>query len=287
MPLLEAAGTVFSYREHGDTGDPLIFMHGYLGTAAIWAEVLPRLGARHRCVAVDARGICDGARPEDGYTVDQWAADVLAVADALGIHRFTYVAHSLGGLTAYRLALTYPDRLNAMVLVCPSPAGPPRAGRSAFAAFRDAWADQDASAMSALLAATSVHLPNAELTAARGRAAVTAAQGHVDVLLDSAADIDVRPELAGVRTPALFVLGAADPALVAGLHDFQLLPDATLHVMSGVGHVPQLERSADFADAVERFLCEGPVTFATLAASAATASPPSHSPSRPHNAIKY
>jgi pimeloyl-ACP methyl ester carboxylesterase len=279
MPSVRAAGTTFSYRQVGDTGDALIFMHGYLGSAGIWDEALPALGEHHRCFAIDARGVGDSARAADGYTVDQWAEDVLAVADALEIEHFGYVAHSMGGLTAHRLALSHPDRLDALVLVCPSPSGPPRAGRAAFAAFRNAWAAEDAVAMAALFAATSVHLPDPEKTAVRGRVAVTAAEGHVDALLDAAAEVDFRGRLAQVRTPTMLVLGAADPALKAGLEDFALLADATLQVMSGVGHVPQLERSAEFVEVVEGFLRDGVVTFSTLM-SRLRASPGSALPAR-------
>jgi len=264
MPSVQVAGTTFSYRQVGDTGEPLIFVHGYLGSAEIWDEVIVPLGQHHRCFAIDARGVGDSGRPVDGYTVDQWADDVLAVADALGLAHFGYVAHSMGGLTGLRLALTRPDRLDSLILVCPSPSGPPRAGRAAFAAFRTAWAAQDATAMAALFAATSVHLPDPDKTATRGRVAVTAAEGHVDALLDAAVEVDFRGQLGQLRTPTMLLVGAADPALKAGLADYLLLPDATLHVMSGVGHVPQLERSAEFVDVVDRFLRDGVVTFSTL-----------------------
>jgi pimeloyl-ACP methyl ester carboxylesterase len=264
MPTVEAAGTTFGYQQVGDGDETLLFMHGYLGSAVIWGELLDRLGPRYRCIAVDARGVGESARPDIGYTVQTWSEDVLAVADALGVGRFSYVAHSMGGLTGYRLALDHGDRLSRLVLICPSPAGPPRAGGAAFSAFRAAWVDGDAVAMSRLLASTSVELPDPALTQRRGQIAVTAAEGHVDSLLDDAAELDLRPRLAALEIPTLVLLGAADPALAAGLADFARLSNATLDVMSGVGHVPQLERSAAVADVVARFQVDGPITFATL-----------------------
>lgn len=264
MPTINAAGTTFSYRQFGAGGETLLFMHGYLGTSVVWSEVLARFGPRYRCIAVDARGVGDSARPRDGYTIDGWVRDVLAVAGALGIERFGYVAHSLGALTGYRLALDHSDRLTALVLTCPSPAGPPRAGREAFAPFRAAWDGDDAAAMSELLASTSVALPDVSVTELRGRCAIGATEGHVDALLADSADIDLRSRLGAIRTPTVMLLGAADPALRAGLADFALLPNATLEVMSGVGHVPPLERPAAFADAIRRFLTDGVVTFQTL-----------------------
>lgn len=263
VPTLEAAGTRFGYTEYG-SGDPLLFMHGYLGSSAIWAEVAPLLADTYRCVCIDARGVGGSDRPSDGYSVEQWAADVVAVADALGIDTFGYVGHSMGGLAGYQLALAAPHRLSALVGVCPAPAGPPRAGRAAFSRFRQAWTERDADGLAKLFAATSVRLPDGERTRQRGAIGVTAAAGHVDALLDAVAELDLRPRLSSIAVPSLLVLGAADPALAADLGDYQLLPNAALHVMSGVGHVPQLEAPDVFVDTLRAFLADGPITFATL-----------------------
>lgn len=270
MPTIDAAGTTIGYDEYGSGERVLLFVHGYLGSAGIWSPAAAALSDDHRCLCLDARGVGRSARPGSGYTVEQWGADVLAVADALGVDTFTYVGHSMGGLVGYHLAQTEPARLDALVGVCSAPAGPPRAGREAFTRFRAAWADGDATALAALLASTSVRLPDVGLTRRRGEEAVPAAAGHVDALLDGAAWPDLRPGLTAVRVPTLLVLGAADPALTTGLADYQLLPDAALHVMSGVGHVPQLEATDAFVAALRGFLADGPLTFATLTHRAAS-----------------
>ena len=85
MPIIEAAGTQFGYDEYGAGEDVLLFMHGYLGSAAIWSEVAPALADGYRCICVDARGIGRSARPVGGYTIEQWAADIAAVAEAFRI----------------------------------------------------------------------------------------------------------------------------------------------------------------------------------------------------------
>ncbi|MFF3876879.1 alpha/beta fold hydrolase [Streptomyces sp. NPDC001978] len=263
MAIVEAAGTTFGYEEHGEGDDVVIFMHGYLGTKDIWSVVAKSLHG-YRRICLDARGVGQSGRPADGYTVDGWAADIEAVADALGVGSFRYVGHSMGSLAGYRLALTRPDRVRQLVVVCPAPAGPPRAGRDAFARFRQAWAANDGSAMASLLASTSVQLPDSALTTRRGEAATTASEGHVDSLLDAVVTLELRPELPALSTPTLLMVGAADPALRTCLSDFQMLPAATIEVLSGVGHVPQLEAPGRVTDVLQRFFADGVIDFATL-----------------------
>ena len=269
MPSVRVADTDIFYDEYGSGDEVLVLVHGYLGSAEIWSPLAEDLDDRFHCIAIDARGVGRSGRPADGYSVPQWTRDVLGVADALGLPPFTYVGHSMGCLPGYELALTRPDRITNLILVCPSPAGPPRAGTQAFAPFRDAWAQQDAAALAALLASTSVRLPDPGMTARRGETAALAGAGHLDALLENASAYDARTSLADLTTPTLMVVGSAEPALVACLNDYQLLPNATLEVRYGVGHVPQLEATSQVAGLVRTFLDEGLLTFAGLRARSA------------------
>jgi pimeloyl-ACP methyl ester carboxylesterase len=97
MPMIDAAGTQFSYDEYGAGEDFLLFTHGYLGSAAIWSQVALALADSYRCICVGARGIGRSVGPVDDYTIEQWAADVAAVAEAFGIDSYTCVGHSRRG----------------------------------------------------------------------------------------------------------------------------------------------------------------------------------------------
>lgn len=65
----------------------------------------------------DLRGHGRSSRPADGYAMDDHAADVLALMDALGIRTATVVGHSMGSLVAQRVAARAPDRVERLVLV--------------------------------------------------------------------------------------------------------------------------------------------------------------------------
>jgi 3-oxoadipate enol-lactonase len=105
-------------RVCGTSGPAVVFVHGVGSTAAIWDAQLQAFGDRYRCVAVELRGNGVPADPEPALiTREGYASDVLAVADALGIERFTIVGCSLGGVVAFELWQRERDRIEAMVIV--------------------------------------------------------------------------------------------------------------------------------------------------------------------------
>ena len=95
----------------------LILLHGWTVTADLnWFPVFDALGARYRVVAFDMRGHGAGLRPRGRFRLDDCAGDVAAVADALGIDRFTLVGYSMGGPVAMLTWLHHRERVDALVL---------------------------------------------------------------------------------------------------------------------------------------------------------------------------
>ena len=98
-------------------GRLVLLLHGFPQTSRSWADVMTRVGeAGHRAVAFDQRGYSPSARPEgvEHYGIDSLVADVIAVADDLGGHRFDLVGHDWGGLIAWHVAGRYPDRVRTL-----------------------------------------------------------------------------------------------------------------------------------------------------------------------------
>ncbi len=98
---------------------PLVFVHGVGSTAAIWDYQLAEFAGDRLCVAVELRG--NGAQKPDpdpsSITRAGYADDVLAIADALSLERFTLVGCSLGGVVAFELWRRAPQRLDALMIV--------------------------------------------------------------------------------------------------------------------------------------------------------------------------
>ena len=85
----------------------LIFLHGFPESHRTWREQIPEFAHDFRVIAPDQRGYCKSSKPEgvDNYAPERIAGDVFALADALGIDRFTVIGHDWGGAIAWMVAL--------------------------------------------------------------------------------------------------------------------------------------------------------------------------------------
>lgn len=100
------------------TGPPVVLLHGYPQTSAMWHLVAPELARDHTVVLADLPGYGDSLAPPDA-TVEAFgkramAAEVVAVMGELGHDRFAVVGHDRGARCAYRLALDHPDAVTAL-----------------------------------------------------------------------------------------------------------------------------------------------------------------------------
>jgi pimeloyl-ACP methyl ester carboxylesterase len=118
---LAARGMTFRARAAGpEDGALVLLLHGFPQTSWEWHHQLEALaGAGYRAVAPDQRGYSPGARPAgvDAYRIDELVADALALADALGAHRFHLVGHDWGAIVAWHVAAKHPDRLASLTIV--------------------------------------------------------------------------------------------------------------------------------------------------------------------------
>src|SRR3712207_6289457 len=111
-------GLQVQYAEQGDpTGQAIIFLHGYSDSWYSFSRVLPLLSPTYHAFALTQRGHGDSEKPACCYTVDDFAADVAAFMDAVGIDEATIVGASTGALFAQRVALSYPRRVIRLVLI--------------------------------------------------------------------------------------------------------------------------------------------------------------------------
>lgn len=104
----------------GDPANPaIIFLHGFPESHRTWRRILPDLARDHFVVAPDQRGFAGSSKPQDvaDYSVDKILADLIGLADALGIARFTLVGHDWGGAIAWAAALARPDRVARLVIL--------------------------------------------------------------------------------------------------------------------------------------------------------------------------
>lgn len=107
-------------RVLGESGPPILLLHGLIGSSRYWGGGYDHLSKGHRLVVPDLLGFGGSARPEHGYGPDDHVGAVVACLDALGVDEPAVIgAHSLGGLVGLRLAALHPGRVASIVAFGP------------------------------------------------------------------------------------------------------------------------------------------------------------------------
>ncbi|MEQ1716369.1 MAG: alpha/beta hydrolase [Hyphomicrobium sp.] len=106
----------------GGNGPPVLLLHGYPQSLAMWARIAPLLAEHYMVVAADLRGYGDSDKPvcapdHANYAFRTMAADQVRVMRALGHERFHVVGHDRGGRTAHRMALDHPGRVQSLTVL--------------------------------------------------------------------------------------------------------------------------------------------------------------------------
>jgi pimeloyl-ACP methyl ester carboxylesterase len=115
--------------ERAGSGPPLLFLHGSGTSMAMNASLRRPLERRFDVLTLDHRATGGSQIPERGFTMADCARDALTLADLAGWERFRVLGMSFGGMVAQELAVTEPDRVERLALLCTSSGG---AGGSSF-----------------------------------------------------------------------------------------------------------------------------------------------------------
>jgi pimeloyl-ACP methyl ester carboxylesterase len=118
---IDARGMTFSALADGAESGPLVLcLHGLPRNSWEWHHQIPAIAELgFRAVAPDLRGYCPGARPVgvEAYHIDEYAQDILAIADAISGQKFHLMATSIGASMAWWIASKYPDRVLSLVCI--------------------------------------------------------------------------------------------------------------------------------------------------------------------------
>ncbi len=113
-----ANGQEIAYAR-GGSGPPVLLLHGFPQTHAMWHQIAPRLAENFTVVAADLRGYGASSKPPDAadYGFRDMAQDQVALMAALGFDAFHVIGHDRGGRTAHRMALDHPNRLRSLAVL--------------------------------------------------------------------------------------------------------------------------------------------------------------------------
>lgn len=237
--------------------DAVIIVPGITSPAITWGFVGERFGEQFDTYVLDVRGrgLSQASETLD-YGLDAQAADVIALAGALGLERYALVGHSMGGRIALRAAGQRPQGLTRMVLVDPPVSGP---GRRAYPSQWPWYGDSMALARKGCdVEAMRAFCPTwtEEQLALRAEWLHTCDERAIKASFDGFATDDVHGDLPKVRVPTLLVTAArGEVVLDVDVAEIQTLLPGTEHVrVADAGHMIPWDNEEGFYQAFGRFL---------------------------------
>jgi pimeloyl-ACP methyl ester carboxylesterase len=254
---------------------PLVFIHGLSGSWQNWLEQLPVFAAERRVITFDLPGFGYSPMPAEKLSIAGYARLLDRLLDQLGVDAAAVVGNSMGGFIGAELAISFPQRVERLVLV--SAAGISthehpgstrvlpamrRAERILMASGAWAATRSDAVARRARLrdAALGVVIRHPDRLPAALAAEQIRGAGKPGFIqgLEAVLDYEIRARLGEIACPTLIVWGDHDRLI--NVHDAdvfaELIPNSRKVVFEDTGHMAMLEHPERFNPLLEQFLAE-------------------------------
>jgi sigma-B regulation protein RsbQ len=254
LSIRESEYAVFTY---GHGAYDIVLLHGFQNDHTVWQPLIDRLDPQHyRIVVPDLLGCGSSSGPTswERCTIEEYAADVLALCQAFELDHPAIIGHSLGGAITLSAGLTEPGRFSAAVLIAP-------ASTSGLDFLPDEQSFNDLAhpsveAQRALARAAFRHPPPAADLEQLMRAISQAMPQHIEGAARSMRTFEVQEDLAQFAIPAIVICGDRDRHVPLGHHlaTQHAIARCSLQVYFDCGHVPFVEYPDACAADVARFL---------------------------------
>jgi 3-oxoadipate enol-lactonase len=256
--VLSRDGTrLFAQSEGPEDGPAVVFANSLGSSIAVWDAILPLLPADLRIIRYDLRGHGRSEVPAGPYSMGQLVSDAEAVCDAFEVRDALIVGLSVGGMIAQGLAVKRPDLIRAVVL----------SNTAAKIGNADMWNDRikliRENGMSGASDAVMQRWFGRDfygtpaMAPARAMFEATSPEGYCGVCA-AIAGTDFYTPTSGLRIPTLGIAGSEDgstpPDLVRETVD--LIPGSQFALIRRVGHIPCMEKPAEYAAILARFIAD-------------------------------
>jgi N-formylmaleamate deformylase len=247
------------YLEYGSDGPAIVVVPGITSPAITWGFIAEKLADDYRVLLLDVRGRGLSDKPESGFTLPDYAADVAAMVTELGLERPAVIGHSMGARIAAAFGVLQRDLAGPLLIVDPPLTGP---GRPEYPTSLEAFMEQLATARAGATAEDmrpyfptwddeqlrlrAEWLPTCDETAVRE----TWLNFHTE---------DIFEYLRALEPPALFMYGGESPAVSAeGAEEVRAAnPALEIACIPGAGHMIPWDNLDGFLSETRRFLAHG------------------------------
>jgi pimeloyl-ACP methyl ester carboxylesterase len=249
------------YDDNG-AGIPILFIHGFPHNRSLWAPQLQGLPLHARCVAADLRGFGEST-PKPPYSMDQYADDLIGLLDTLHIDKAVVAGLSMGGYVAFATWRRHPGRVRGLVLANTKAGADSEEARAKRRSLMEVARQQGSSAIAdsmitgMLGKSTRERRPETTNNVHRMMASspVDGVIGALQAMMDRP---DSTPTLATIDVPTLIVTGDEDAIIPVSESESMhaAIKSSTLEVITGAGHLTNLERPAAFNHVVSEFIAK-------------------------------
>lgn len=252
-----ATGVRLRYAEQGDPDtQPVILLHGGTDSWYSFSRIMPALAETSHVYALEQRGHGDSDRPAEGYSMSDFASDVVAFMDALGLPSAVLVGHSMGSLVALQVALDAPQRVRRLALI----GSGTHVQNQELIAFHEALGTLEGVVPEEIareFQASTIYAPVPDAFLDRVVAECRKAPAHVwRALLEGCLAADYSDNLRDISMPTLILRGEQDTVFPRDAQDALArgLPRATLKVYRETGHAIHWERPEQVGEDLSAFI---------------------------------
>lgn len=250
-------GTVH-YEVYG-RGQPVILLHGWLGSWGLWQKTMAFLHSSYRTYALDFWGFGESGKKRDSYEIKDFVELVDQFMDELGISHAPIIGHSMGGTVSLSVAKRYPDRVSKVGVI-----GSPIIGDSLSLVLKLASKQQIAqivhNALWALKLGIRVSAPL--ITKDKNWSKMInedLSKTTLDSFLSSIQSLrttDLSSDLSNIQVPIMGMYGAKDNIVSPKQRSLLEKNTAQPHIVyfRDAGHFPMLDKPTDFMQALKDFL---------------------------------
>jgi 3-oxoadipate enol-lactonase len=259
---LNVNGGSIEYETAGPrNGIPLVLVHGFPFSRAMWAEQAAALKQDHYVVTYDVRGH-GGSDPGDGqYSVELFVDDLVALLDHLHLRTVVGIGLSMGGYILLRAVERHPDRFRALVL-CDTRAeadgndGKVKRARQAADVRANGLKEFSENFLKAVFHARTLEEKPDVVGAIRDVISSTSPLTVAGTLIALAARTDSTPSLFRIAVPTLIMVGRHDAVTPPSASQAmkEKIAGAELHVIREAGHLSNLENPEEFTTHLFNFL---------------------------------
>lgn len=261
MSTVSIDGITIGYDDEG-SGDPLVLIHGHPFNRSMWRPQVDHFSrSGFRVIAPDLRGYGETTVVRGKTTLETFASDISHLLDRLGVGRVVLGGLSMGGQIVMEFHRLFAHRVRGLMLADTTAAAENEDGKklrhdAADRLLREGMAPYAEEVLSKMVAPYNVRALPAVAEHVLGMMSGSSPRGAAAALRGRAERRDYTEMLSRITVPTLVVVGRDDEftPVAEARHMYERIPGATLAVVEGAAHMPNLERHAEFNGALQKFL---------------------------------